>query len=214
MRYEWKGWIRLGVTLFVLYLAIHYWSSLSGMAVLAFRAAFPLLVGAAVAYAVNILMSFYERLLLPKAAHPRVRRLRRFVCLLLAYASLIAIVFLIIRMIIPELLLSVSILIEEATPLLRRLSVLLNENVDLNQILSSAGISLTDGSINWREVVTDAVNLLVAGLGGVMGSMVSLVSAVISTAFTLFVSVIFSIYLLLGKERLGRQIDLVLRTYL
>ena len=214
MRYEWKGWIRLGVTLFILYLAIHYWSSLSGMAVLAFRAAFPLLVGAAVAYAVNILMSFYERLLLPNAAHPRVRRLRRFVCLLLAYASLIAIVFLIIRMIIPELLLSVSILIEEATPLLRRLSVLLNENVDLNQILSSAGISLTDGSINWREVVTDAVNLLVAGLGGVMGSMVSLVSAVISTAFTLFVSVIFSIYLLLGKERLGRQIDLVLRTYL
>ena len=26
MRYEWKGWLRLGVTLFILYLAVHYWS--------------------------------------------------------------------------------------------------------------------------------------------------------------------------------------------
>ena len=214
MRYEWKGWLRLGVTLFVLYLAVHYWGALSNLALLALGAGFPLLVGAAIAYAVNILMSFYERILLPSAARPRVRLLCRVVCLMLAYASLIAIIFLIVRMIIPELMLSVSLLIEETVPLLRELGILLNQNVNLNQLLASAGISLTDGSINWREVVTDVVNLLVAGLGGVMGSMFTLISAVISTAFTLFISVIFSIYLLLGKERLGRQIDLVLRTYL
>ena len=171
MRYEWKGWLRLGVTLFVLYLAVHYWGALSNLALLALGAGFPLLVGAAIAYAVNILMSFYERILLPSAARPRVRLLCRIVCLMLAYASLIAIIFLIVRMIIPELMLSVSLLIEETVPLLRELGILLNQNVNLNQILASAGISLTDGSINWREVVTDVVNLLVAGLGGVMGSM-------------------------------------------
>ena len=47
-----------------------------------------------------------------------------------------------------------------------------------------------------------------------MGSVLSLVSATVSTAFTAVVSIIFSIYLLLGKEKLGRQISLVMKTYL
>lgn len=214
MRYEWRGWLRLGVTLFALYLAIHYWSALSSVALVALRAAFPLLVGAVIAYAVNILMSFYERLWFPSSRRPVLVRSRPVVCLLLAYASLLAIVFLIIRMILPELAECIGLLIQEAIPLLQRLNTMLNETVDLSQILSSSGIALTDGSINWRELVTDIVNWLVSGLGGVMGSVVSLFSALISSVFTLFVSVIFSIYLLLGKRRLGRQIDQVLKAYL
>lgn len=214
MRYEWRGWLRLGVTLFALYLAIHYWSALSSVALVALRAAFPLLVGAVIAYAVNILMSFYERLWFPSSRRPALVRSRPVVCLLLAYASLLAIVFLIIRMILPELAECIGLLIQEAIPLLQRLNTMLNETVDLSQILSSSGIALTDGSINWRELVTDIVNWLVSGLGGVMGSVVSLFSALISSVFTLFVSVIFSIYLLLGKRRLGRQIDQVLKAYL
>ena len=112
-------------------------------------------------------------------------------CLLLAYASLLAIVFLIIRMILPELAECIGLLIQEAIPLLQRLNTMLNETVDLSQILSSSGIALTDGSINWRELVTDIVNWLVCGRGGVMGSVVSLFSALISSVFTLFVSVTF-----------------------
>ena len=47
MKQEWKGAVRLGVVLFALYLAVHYWNALSGFLVLAVGAAFPLLVGAA-----------------------------------------------------------------------------------------------------------------------------------------------------------------------
>ena len=56
MKQEWKGAVRLGVVLFALYLAVHYWNALSGFLVLAVGAAFPLLVGAVAAYAVDILM--------------------------------------------------------------------------------------------------------------------------------------------------------------
>ena len=45
MKQEWKGAVRLGVVLFALYLAVHYWNALSGFLVLAVGAAFPLLVG-------------------------------------------------------------------------------------------------------------------------------------------------------------------------
>ena len=214
MRYEWKGWLRLGVTLFLLYLAIHYWGAVSHGALLVLGTSTPLLLGAVIAYAVNILMSIYERFYWPGSTRAAVIRTRRPVCLLLAFASLIAIVILIIRMILPELVQCVGLLVQEVTPLLERLGQLLNQKVDLAQILSSSGVALTDGTINWKEIITSAVNWVVTGLGGVMGSVFSLFSAVVSTAFTLVVSLIFSIYLLVGKEKLKRQSALVLRTYL
>ena len=214
MKHEWKGWLRLGITLFLLYLAIHYWGAVSHGALLVLRTSTPLLLGAIIAYAVNILMSIYERYYWPKSTKAAVLRTRRPVCLLLAFASLVAIIILIIRMILPELVQCVGLLIQEVTPILEELGRTLNQKVDLSQILASSGLALSDGAVNWREAITSAVNWVVAGLGGVMGSVFSLFSAVVSTTFTLVVSLIFSIYLLVGKERLQRQCALVLRTYL
>ena len=214
MKYEWKGPIRFGVVLFLLYLAIHYWGKLSSLLLLALGAAFPLLLGAVVAYAVNILMSMYERWYFPASQNRAVVKSRRPVCLVLAYASLIAIVVLIVRMILPELANSISLLIREAVPLLEDLSLKINENLDMNQLAAFSGVILSDGSIDWREILTTAVNWLISGLGGVMGSVMSLASATVSAAFTAIVSTIFSIYLLFGKEKLQANCARVLKTYL
>ena len=214
MKYEWKGPIRFGVVLFLLYLAIHYWGKLSSLLLLALGAAFPLLLGAVVAYAVNILMSMYERWYFPASQNRIVVKSRRPVCLVLAYASLIAIVVLIVRMILPELANSISLLIREAVPLLEDLSLKINENLDINQLAAFSGVILADGSIDWREILTTAVNWLISGLGGVMGSVMSLASATVSAAFTAIVSTIFSIYLLFGKEKLQANCARVLKTYL
>ena len=212
MNQEWKGPLRLGVVLFGLYLAIHYWEKLSALAVLAVSAGFPLVLGAVIAYAVNILMSMYERWYLPKSTSRAAVRSRRPVCLLLAYASLAALVALIVGMILPELIQSVTLLLQELVPLLQKLSVTINENQE--QLASLSGLFLADGTVNWQELAVKVVNFLLAGLGGVMGSLVSLASAAVSTAFTAIVSVIFSIYLLMGKETLARQSARVLKTYL
>ena len=209
MKQEWKTPLRIGAVLFGLYLAVHYWGNLSALATLALGASFPLMLGAVIAYAVNILMSMYERWYLPKSTSRAVARSRRPVCLLLAYASLAALVALIVRMILPELLQSVTLLLQELVPLLQQLSVKLNENQD-----QLAGLFAADGTVNWHELATKTVNFLLAGLGGVMGSLMSLISTTISAAFTAIVSVIFSIYLLMGKENLARQSTRVLKTYL
>ncbi len=209
MNQNWKGPLRLGAVLFGLYLAVHYWERLSALAALALGAALPLGLGAVIAYAVNILMSMYEGWYFPQSQNQAVIKSRRPVCLLLSYASLIALVVLIVRMILPELIQSVTLLLQELVPLLQKLSVTINENQ--NQL---AGLFASDGTVDWQELAAKTVNFLLAGLGGVMGSLVSLVSAAVSTAFTAIVSVIFSIYLLLGKEKLSRQCALVLKTYL
>lgn len=214
MKQEWKGPFRWGAALFGLYLAIHYWERLAALAALAVSAGFPLMLGAVIAYAVNILMSTYESWYFPSSQNQAVLKSRRPVCLLLSYASLAAIVLLIVRMILPELIQSISLLVEELTPALQQLSVKVNENLDMEQLAALSGLFLADGTVNWQELLTKAVNFLLTGLGDMMGSLMSLVSATISTAFTAIVSVIFSIYLLVDKEKLSRQCTLVLKTYL
>ena len=214
MKQEWKTPLRIGAVLFGLYLAIHYWGNLSALAALALGAGFPLMLGAVIAYAVNILMCMYESWYFPNSKSQAVLKSRRPVCLLLAYASLIALVALIVGMILPELIQSVSLLIQELAPILQQLSVKLNENLGPNQLAALSGLFAADGTVNWQELAVKVINFLLAGLGGVMGSLMSLISATISTAFTAIVSVIFSIYLLMGKETLSRQCALVLKTYL
>lgn len=214
MKQEWKAPVRLCAALFVLYLAIHYWSNLSRLLLLGLGAAFPLVIGAIMAYAVNILMSQYERIYFPSSQNNAIVKSRRPVCLLLAYASLIAIVILLVRMILPELVNCITLLVRESIPILEDLSLKLNENLNMDQLAAFSGLILSDGSIDWKEVVTTTVNWLIAGLGSVMGSVVSLVSATVSTAFTAIVSIIFSIYLLVGKEKLGQNCCVLLKTYL
>ena len=214
MKQDWKLFLRLGVTLFGLYLAIHYWEPLCLFLALVAGAASPLLLGGVIAYAVNILMGFYERHYFPRNSSTAAVRSRRPVCMVLAFASLAALVVLIVRMILPELVQCVGLLFQKAAPLAEELGVLLNKNLDLPGLLTSYGAALTDGTVDWKEALSTALKWLGQGLGGVMGSMLSLFSSLFSAAFTAIVSLIFSIYLLMDKERLGRQAALLLRTYL
>ena len=89
MKQEWKEPLRFGAVLFALYLAVHYWESLAALTALAASAAFPLALGAVIAYAVNILMSTYEGWYFPNSKKTAVAKSRRPVCLVLAYASLL-----------------------------------------------------------------------------------------------------------------------------
>jgi len=85
VKQNWKSWLPLGGMLFALYLAIHYWTPFCRLAGLGLQAAAPLLLGAVMAYAVNILMSMLESRLFPRGGS-----LSRPVSLVLAYASLAA----------------------------------------------------------------------------------------------------------------------------
>ncbi len=210
MKQNWKSWLPLGGMLFALYLAIHYWTPFCRLAQLGLQAAAPLLLGAVMAYAVNILMSMLESRLFPRGGG-----LSRPVSLVLAYASLAAILALVVRMVLPELVQCVGLLAQQAAPVVEQLNqTLLDRNLGLDQILESYGASLADGSVDWRQALETVGKWLSQSLSGVMGSMLNLLSSAVSTAFNLLVSFIFSIYLLMGKERLGSQCARVLRTYL
>ena len=60
MELKWKSCLKIGITVIILFLAMHYWTAFTGLARIAFHAAMPLCLGCIIAYIVNILMSFFE----------------------------------------------------------------------------------------------------------------------------------------------------------
>ena len=61
MQLEWKQCFKVGVTVFLLFLLVHYWEKMMSAAGLVVGAATPIFIGLVIAYIINILMSFYER---------------------------------------------------------------------------------------------------------------------------------------------------------
>ena len=103
MKLRWTDCFKVGISIFVLYLAIHYWQSAANLVATLAGAGLPLIIGGVVAYLVNILMSNYERRWKDSPKHPGYNQLRRPVCMVLAFLTLVAIVVLVFGLVLPQL---------------------------------------------------------------------------------------------------------------
>ncbi|MBQ8857096.1 MAG: AI-2E family transporter [Lachnospiraceae bacterium] len=213
MKIGWKSCIRLGVTVFVTFLAIHYWSSLTGFVGLMFGAASSLILGCIIAYVLNILMSFYEKHYFPKSQSRGVVKSRRVVCLLAAMLTLVAVIALVVGLVLPELAACVRLLVAEIPLAIDEAVEWLEETGVLSTIMTEeTAASLT--AIDWQAKMTELISVLAAGVGGVAQVAVGAVSATISVVAQFIIGLIFAIYLLVGKETLGGQVNRLMDHYL
>ncbi len=200
---------KIAIAVFVLYLAIRYWPQVAKFIVGVFDAATPLIIGAIIAFLVNILMRGLEGIIFPKAQKPALLKLRRIVCMLLAFVLLIGIVALIVWLIAPQLVKCVELIIAEVPPLVNKAIKWLQETELLpDDILDQLA------SINWKENLTKIFNIVTSGIGNVFDFVYKTVASVFSGVVTGILSVIFAIYLLLGKETLAKQARRVEKCYL
>lgn len=204
-----KTCLRAGLTVFLLYLAIHYWPAVNGFLATLLGACMPLFLGCALAYVLNILMSFYERSYFPKSTNPRLMKSRRPVCLLAAILSLLAIVTLVVWLVVPELVDCVELLIAQLPGAIEK-SIAYLDTVPL----FSKDLINTLNSIDWQSKIGDLVNVVTSGVGNVMNVVIATVSSVISVVVTAFLAIIFALYLLISRDQLQRQSKHLLQRYL
>lgn len=212
LQLEWKTCLRAGVSVILVYLVIHYWTTVTNILGIALGAAFPLLLGGAIAYVANILMCFYERLFFPKSTKRAVVKMRRPICMTLAFASVAVAVVFLMRTILPELIACLRMLIERLPGALSQLYVWLDERFRISEYLAGNNL-IPRTAVEWQNAVTNTVNLVLAGVGGVMGAAMSVVMTLFSTVVTVLLAVIFAIYLLGSKETLLGQVRRVVRVY-
>ncbi|MBQ7932511.1 MAG: AI-2E family transporter, partial [Clostridia bacterium] len=192
---------------------IHYWDAFADFVGLAIGAAFPLIVGCVIAYIVNIVMSAFERMY-PKTKRKIVTAIKRPLCMLLAYAAVILVVVLVVYMIIPELVECVQLLIDKLPGAIETAYNWLDARFDMSYLMSEGSSYIQNGNIDWQGIIEKAGSILMTGVGGAMGSIFSIVTSVFSWIVTLVVAIVFSIYLLLGKEQIGRQFTRLTESYL
>lgn len=205
---EIKNLAKIAGTIFVLYLAIKYWPHAANILKAAFAAAFPLLIGAVLAYPLNILMSFYERHFFPKSQNKLVKKSKRALCLVFDILTLVSVITLIIALVVPQLTACVKMLIDEIPGALDFIVAKLDEFDFVPQ-----DIIATLSKIDWQSKITSIIKTVSSGIGNVMDVVVSTVSSVVSGVTTAFLAIVFAVYVLLCKDRLAYQIKKLVKHY-
>ena len=177
MKLSWKTCIRVGISAFLVYLGIHYWSGVSGVLKTLLGAAVPLIIGCFVAYLLNIMMGFYEKHLFKKATNKFIVKRKSAICLTLTLLTLVGIIALVLALVIPQLIDCVKLLFAMVS------------------------------EIDWKSKIGDIMSTLTSGVGSAMNVVVSTVSSVVSGVTTATVAIIFAIYIALGKDKIGGQVD-------
>ena len=213
MKIEWKNCLRLGVTVFVTFLAIHYWSGVAGIITTVLSAAKTLVIGCAIAYVLNILMSFYEKHYFSKIQNRAIQKSRRIICLFGAILTLVAVIALVIGLVLPEVVRCVRLLAAEMPVAIDRVIHWLENTGILSAIMSEDSVAAIT-TIDWQEKMTELLSVLAAGVGGVAQAAVGAVSATVSVVAKFVIGLIFAIYILIGKEKLGNQVNRVMEHYL
>ena len=209
MKLNWKTLFKIGASIFLLYLCIYYWPAVSALLAALLGAASPLLIGCAIAYPVNILMTLYEKIYFPKTKKQWITTSRRPVCLTLAYLSVAAIVSLVMLLVLPQLISCITTLLSKIPDLMRVAIGFLDEKELLPDDLVG-----TLKSIDWVERLSGMWKTITNGVLGALDMLITTLSSVFSGIVTALLSVIFSIYLLLSKETLARQAKRLLKRFL
>ena len=209
MKTETKKYLKIGVIALILYLIAQNWLIVAGAFTTVLTAASPLIVGGVIAYLVNIIMSFFERHWFPKSQKKAVVKSRRILCLIFAVLSMLAIVALVVLLVVPQLWDAVALLLSEIPEYMKK-AVDWAESLE---ILPEDIFAMLE-NIDWKSQVSKIISTVTSGVGSVVGVAVNVVASVFSGVFNALLSVIFALYLLFGKERLGRQCRKVMTRYL
>lgn len=209
MKFEWKTCLKVGVTVVLIYLCIHFLPMIVGFGSELFDAMTSMIVGAIIAYLVNILMSFYEKHYFPGRTGSRfVNKTRRPVCLTAAFLTMIAVIALIMLLIVPELVECTKTLVAVIPPFLRKAVDMAD---DISWIPQQVIQALN--AIDWQSMINKLVNAITSGVGDFFSVITTAVSTIFSVVVTSLFAVIFSIYLLYGKDKFLRGTDRLLAAY-
>lgn len=195
--------------IFLLYVAIHYWPSISGFLGKLLSAASPLFIGAIVAYFINLPMHFFESKLFSKTKKPFLLKLKRPLCLLLAIVSFLVVISLVIGLVVPQLISCIQLIIAKTPDAIEALISLLRKSP-----LISEKVITSLASVDWENRLDQFMDLITGGITDMMSIVINTVTGLISGLITAFLSLIFSLYLLSGKDRIQSQINRLCKAFL
>ena len=210
-RKKFKDYFLLGAALLVLYFVLLNLGTIVGFADNLWRILSPFLLGGALAFVLNVPMKIVEtRLLGFLDKLPGAKRFKRPLAMLLVLALAILVIYLLMSMIIPELISTLTTVFNAIPGAVRRLDELLApRGISVSEILNNRVFKIP----STEELENQLENMINIALKGVAFSG-AVIGTVYSNVLDLFFVIMFIIYFLSGKERIGSQLKSVLNAYL
>lgn len=200
-------------TIFVLVLLWNYELVFDGLKFLG-NVISPFVLGGAIAFILNIPMSFFERKLFKKAETSKkkwLKKIARPCSLVLTLLAVIGVIAIIMLTVVPELgktILNLGKTIQVFIPEAQAWAIkTFHENEEI-----VAWISKID--FKWDEILKNAITFLTSGAGNVLDSTYKAALSVVSGVSTFFISVVFACYILVQKEKLSNQVKKLMQAFM
>lgn len=168
---------------------------------------YPLLLGAVMAFVLNILVKEYEKIYFPGSKNKFVISSRRGMSILLAFLTIFLVVFFAFRIVIPQLVKFITLLVEKFPGVYDSVVKWIVENSHEFPALQQKIMELDmDGS----SVLNKVISLLGNWAFGTMSFIGSAFGAVVE----FILAVTFSVYILAGKEDLQNKFKKLFKAYI
>ena len=208
---EYIKYLVIGVIALCVCLIVRNQAALLGTVRGVISAASPLITGCIIAYVLNILLERIEILYFPGTKSGLLIKSRRPVCILLSLLVLLLILFLVSRLVVPELRSSIRLITAEIPALVEQVGKLaVDSQVSLPALEELAALQ----GLDLQEIIKKTLNMVAMGAGSLFNSIFSVLAGVFGALTQFLIGGIFAIYLLSGKERLGEQAKRLAKAYL
>ncbi len=174
----------------------------------------PFLIGAAIAFVLNLPMKTIESRLFAKWKGKSAEKLKRPVSMVLAIIVLLLIINLVVVTVVPQVTKAATVLGQKIPTFLDNVVVQLEQLSIQYPQLQEQITALEQIEINWESVVDKVINFLKNGVGSMLTSTVSVASGIIGGVVNFVISFIFALYILSQKENLSDQGKRILTAYL
>lgn len=209
-----KNFISKALIIVVCSLVVIYFEQILYILKSIIRIAFPIILGLVIAYMVNLVLKSLESKFFPNSKSQMINKLRRPVCLLLSFVIIIAIIYIILRLIIPQINDSIMIITEGIPKLaedIKNWFLKVTENVNW---ASEYRNRIENAQLNWSDIVSKGVNLVKSSVDGILGSTFNIINGLFSFLITTLTAIIFTVTFLSSKESISRQFNKLINTYL
>lgn len=158
----------------------------------------PFIIGIAIAFILNLVMKIFEErvfIFLDTKKYEKYKSFKRPLSVLLTFITVFAAIIGLVIFIIPQLIDSVSTLTDTVPAYIKSFEALINKYVSHTEILNTVWNNFLSA---WKEVLQFTGQIVVTSLSSVVNITVGFTSGLVN----FILSLIFSIYMLINKERL------------
>lgn len=193
----------------IIYGIVRYFNTVEGYIGNITKALMPFVAGAVMAYIINILMDFYEDLLLKKFHN---KKIIRTVAIVLSIFTFVLVIVLLLGLIIPQLIKIMFSIMYTNPGDIKKIIESIGKNNIVDKIADMMNIDINN--IDISGYVTKLIRSVMSSVGNILMGVISKISGFFNTIISVFMAVVFAIYILMDKERIAVQGDKLLRAFL